>query len=398
MAIFPFLMHRFGGNIFNIMNDYENICLCALNTIFGYEPRIALALIEFAGSASAVFSLPEDGKDLILGNYSKYRMRLCQEELDKAALVLGRAASSGAEFVGITSADYPVRLKQCPDAPVGLFVRSKDGPGTVFSAGHSVAVVGTRDLSPYGETVCRELVRKLSCSGTPPCIVSGLALGVDIVAHTEALECGLPCIAVMATGPDDVYPRRHRNFAERMVTCPGSALVTDYPPGTAPLALNFLRRNRIIAGLSDSVILVESAARGGGMATCRQAFSYDRSVYVLPGRLGDIHSEGCNLLLREGIAEIVNSLDDLNGRLGLGADVLRRSARRLEDRYSGTLPQEKLGMMGKILDLVRARPGTAVEQLSSALECPFQRVSELVNLLEADGFIRIDLLRRCTLI
>ena len=378
------------------MNDFENVCLCALNSIFGYEPRVARALIESMGTASAVFSLSDDCKDRILGN--KYRRRLCQEELDKAGISLERAAAAGAEFIGITSPDYPARLKQCPDAPAGLFVRSRDSLRKVFSIRHFVAVVGTRDLTPYGETLCRELVLKLSLTEQPPCIVSGLALGVDIVAHTEALQSGMPGIAVMATGPDDVYPRRHRNFAARLASHPASALVTDYPPGTAPIAVNFLRRNRIIAGLSDSVILVESAVRGGGMATCRQAFSYDRNVFVLPGRLGDLHSEGCNLLVREGIAEIINSLDDLNLRLGLGADVKHRSERRLEDRYSGVLPEDKFRMMGEILALVRSRPGIGMEEMASLLECKFSRLSELVNLLESDGFISTDLLRRCTLL
>lgn len=378
------------------MNSFENICLCALNNIFGYEPRVAITLIENLGSASAVFALSEDQKDQLLGSFSKYRGRLTQKEIDSAGRMLERAAEAGATFVGVTSGDYPERLRQCPDAPVGIFVRGKDSPADIFSTRNFVAIVGTRDLTPYGETACRELVRKLSCAENPPCIVSGLALGVDIVAHTQALECGMPSIAVMATGPEEVYPRRHLNFARRLACQSASALVTDYPPGTAPVALNFIRRNRIIAGLSDCVILVESAVKGGGMVTCRQAFSYDRSVYVLPGRLGDRHSEGCNLLVREGVAEIVNSLDDLNCRLGLGKDVARPSDRRLESRYAGVLPEEKLRMMTEILTLVRSNWGITVEEIAARFDSPFSTVSELVNLLEADGFLKIDLLRRCT--
>ena len=227
--------------------------------------------------------------------------------------------------------------------------------------------------------------------------MSGLALGVDIVAHTEAVECGIPSIAVMATGPDDIYPRRHRNFADKLASLPYCALLSDYPPLTPPMALNFIRRNRIIAGLSDSVVLVESSVKGGGMVTCRQAFSYDRSVYVLPGRLSDVHSEGCNLLVREGIAEIVNSLDDLNQRLGLGEDVSRRSDRRLESLFAGKLPEEKLRIMTEILNLVRNNWGISVEQIASRFDSPFRTISELVNLLESEGLLKMDLLRRCTI-
>ena len=379
------------------MNNFENICLCALNNIFGYEPRVALFLLEKTGSAEGVFAMDRAAKDELLGPFSKYGRLLCQEEIDKAARHIERAASAGARFVGITSPAYPERLRQCPDAPVGLFVRSSDDPEKVFSTRNFVAIVGTRDLTPYGETACRELVRKLACAGHPPCIVSGLALGVDIVAHTEAVECGMPSIAVMATGPDDIYPRRHRNFADKLASLPYCALLSDYPPLTPPVALNFIRRNRIIAGLSDSVVLVESSVKGGGMVTCRQAFSYDRSVYVLPGRLSDVHSEGCNLLVREGIAEIVNSLDDLNRRLGLGEDVARRSDRRLESLFAGKLPEEKLRIMTEILNLVRNNWGISVEQIASRFDCPFRTVSELVNLLESEGLLKMDLLRRCTI-
>ena len=294
-------------------NNYETVCLCALNSIFGYEPRVASALIENLGSASAVFAMSDADKDAVFGPYSKYRGKIVKKELDAAEAVLQRLRRDGTAFVGITSDEYPKRLKGCEDAPLGIFVRS-DSPVERIFAGteHYVAVVGTREITPYGEQWCRDIVRTLADSGAAPCIVSGLAYGTDIIAHRTAVECGLPTIAVMATGTDTVYPSRHRGFAEHLAGLPGCALVTDYPPGTAPVALNFIRRNRIIAGLSDSVILVESAVKGGGMITSRLAFSYNRSVYALPGRGDDSRSQGCNHLIREGVAEIIDSLEGLN--------------------------------------------------------------------------------------
>ena len=180
-----------------------------------------------------------------------------------------------------------------------------------------VAVVGTRDISPYGREWCERIVHALARTSPKPLIVSGLAIGTDICAHKAALEASLPTIAVMATGTDTIYPYRHRQIAEKMSGTQGCALVTDYPPGTAPLPVNFLRRNRIIAGLSHATILVESKIKGGGMMTCRLAFSYDRDVYALPGRADDLRSQGCNHLIRARMAEPLTSEEDIIDSLGL---------------------------------------------------------------------------------
>lgn len=388
-------------------NNYETVCLCALNSIFGYEPRVASALIENLGSASAVFEMSDADKDAVFGPYSKYRGKIVKKELDAAEAVLQRLWRDGAVFVGITSDEYPKRLKGCEDAPLGIFVRS-DSPVERIFAGteHYVAVVGTREITPYGEQWCRDIVRTLAGSGAAPCIVSGLAYGTDIIAHRTAVECGLPTIAVMATGTDTVYPGRHRGFAEHLAGLPGCALVTDYPPGTAPVALNFIRRNRIIAGLSDSVILVESAVKGGGMITGRLAFSYNRSVYALPGRGDDSRSQGCNHLIREGVAEIIDSLDGLNVQLGLcekerGCGGMQGCCRvvrgDLTERYSRTLPEDKIAAMTAVLLKVRERRGIDFDGLCDATGLPYRSVAEVVALLENDGMISVDLLRRCSI-
>lgn len=431
--------------------NYETVCLCALNDIFGYEPRVALALLENLGSARAVFGMTEEEKDAVFGPYGKHRGKICGKALDRAEGWLRSLRAEGASFIGFTSAEYPSRLKACADAPVGIYVRGDSPPGEMFGGGHYVAVVGTRDISPYGEQWCRDMVRTMADSGSAPCIVSGLAYGTDITAHRTALECGLPTLAVMATGTDRVYPARHSSFAGRLAHLPGCGLVSDYPPGTSPVPLNFLRRNRIIAGLSDCVIIVESDIRGGGMVTCRQAFSYDRPVFALPGRGDDRRSRGCNHLIKEGVAEIIESLDGLNLQLGLpsggktspsgpvsgnrdrfsgGQDAVGesqcrlsggqravtdasvspgtdgapgpcsgtgRARERLTERYSGMLPDERVRAMADILLKIREMRGIDLDGLCRETGLPYRNVSELTSLLENDGFISVDLLRRCSI-
>lgn len=379
-------------------NFEEKTCLCALNRIFGFEPKTGLALITHLGSAAAVFRLDQKELDALTGPYSRFRGRICRKALDEAAEELLSLSARGIWFCGITEADYPPLLKECEDAPIGIYVRCCTPIGTLWKE-DSVAVVGTRDVSPYGKEWCRKLVGGLALTGVRPPIVSGLALGVDIEAHKAALEYGLPTIAVMATGPDSIYPYRHRAFAEKLVQTPGCALVTDYPPGTAPLAIHFLRRNRIIAGLSRAVVLVESKIKGGGLMTCGLAFSYNRDVYALPGRVDDIRSQGCNELIRKKMAEPVTSISSLTESLRMGTAIspsLTSDRDRLTAHYQGCRAEE-LSLMCSIMSAIRKSRGITVEELGETLGTGYIKAAEMTGLLEIDGFICIDLLQRCSI-
>lgn len=379
---------------------HEKACLCALNRIFGFEPKIALALISFLGNATEVFALDPGERDRILGPHSKHRGCMTGKALAEAYAELERLKSQGITFIGYDEAGYPELLKECEDPPVGLYINSSTPADQLWTDRKPIAIVGTRDISPYGKEWCERLVRALA--DTPqedrPVIVSGLALGTDVCAHRTALECGLPTIAVMATGQDSIYPARHEHVARQIAEAPGSALMTDYPPGTAPLAVHFLRRNRIIAGLSEAVVLIESKIKGGGMMTARLADSYNRDVFALPGRVDDIRSQGCNFLIRNKTASPLISIEDFIKEMGMTAGRKNRKESdtdRLARLYKGSLTDDRITVMSRILLAIRKERGITIDDIAVRLGMEYHKVAQMTGMLETDGVITTDLLQRC---
>ena len=381
-------------------NFNEKACLCALNRIFGFEPKIALALIDHFGSATDIFKLSEKELEDLTGPYFKHKGQIKKSLAEEAAAELFKLEKQGIGFCGITEANYPTLLKECPDPPIGIYIRSCTPPEELWRNDLPIGIIGTRDLTPYGKEWCTRIVQALAQSPNKPLIISGLALGTDIEAHRASLDLGLPTIGVMATGPDSVYPIRNRHTAETMASTPGCALITDYPPGTAPLPIHFLRRNRIIAGLSKSIILIESKVKGGGLNTCRLAFSYNRDIYALPGRVDDLHSQGCNMIIREKIAEPITSTASLLESLGVdsiskGSKI--SEAERLQSLLEGRYGQAEVSIMHKLMQHIRTERGITVEELSHKSGLGYRRTSELAALMEIEGLISIDILQRCSI-
>ena len=379
---------------------HEKACLCALNRIFGFEPKIALALIAHLGSASEIFTLKPHEIYGILGPHSKYQGRICQTAVEESYKELERLRERGIRFIGWSEAGYPALLKECEDAPAGLYIKSTTNPDDLWRKRKSIAVVGTRDLSPYGREWCERLVRRLADvpDKNKPIIISGLALGADICAHKTALDCGIPTIAVMATGPETVYPERHTAIAGQIAKAPESALVTDYPPGTSPLAIHFLRRNRIIAGLAEATVLIESKIKGGGMMTARLADSYNRDVFALPGRADDLRSQGCNFLIRNRTASPITSVEDFMKDLGISSGKRRSfesDQERLHRIYGGNISNDRISQMSRILLHIRKERGISVEELAERTGMEYRQVTVLTGMLETDGVITTDLLQRC---
>lgn len=201
--------------------------------------------------------------------------------------------------------DYPPLLRETVDAPVVLYVLGNAD----LSVSPVLNLVGTRKCTGYGMAFCKQFVADLAPYFPDALIVSGLAYGIDSAAHQAALDNNLRTAAVVAHGLDMIYPAANRDLARRIIAA-GGALISEYPSGTRPFQGNFLQRNRIVAGLSEATIVVESEIRGGAMSTANQAFSYSREVFAVPGRCTDSASSGCNYLIARNKANIYTSIGD----------------------------------------------------------------------------------------
>lgn len=234
-----------------------------------------------------------------------------EEALDKAREELKFIRQHNIRALYVSDDDYPWLLKETADAPVLLY---KLGDADL-NAEHSANVVGTRRNTQYGVSVCRNLVTELVSYFPDLLVYSGLAFGIDSVAHSTCLEQNAATVAVLAHGLDMIYPAANRDLAREIIR-KGGALVSEYPTGSKPFRKCFLERNRIVAGASEITIVIESPVKGGAMSTANLAFSYDREVVAVPGRIGDESSAGCNLLIRKHKANIVTSAADIIELMG----------------------------------------------------------------------------------
>ena len=372
---------------------------CALNRIFGFTPKTGLAIIRKYGSAEAVFEAGPEKIARDIGHSSQYVSKVNADAVHQAYYELSKIKSDGCNFICIDDERYPKKLKECDDPPIGLYYKGTTPIEDIFSR-PAVAIVGTRDMTSYGAEWCTRIISSLAKAKIKPLIISGLAIGIDITAHIAALDKGLPTVAVMATGIDAVYPFRHGVAADRIASSSGSCLLTDYPLGTTPQAINFLRRNRIIAGLSSGVILIESKKKGGGLMTCHLASSYNRDVFALPGRIDDKCSEGCNILIHDKIAESIISPDELTDALNLGSagngnvkDI--RSYIYLLYRHQES--EEFASKASEIADIIYNNRDIRMEDLCRLTEMNYSEICHIVGRMECDGIVATDILRQCSI-
>ena len=295
----------------------------------------------------------------------------------RAEKELAFAQKNGISIYFLKDMNYPERLRECPDAPVLFYFKGKAD----LNAAHIISVVGTRRASAYGQEVTERLLRDLSVIFPDLLVVSGLAYGIDICAHRNALKNQLPTVGVLAHGLDRIYPPVHRSTAVEMLERGG--LLTDFPSGTNPDRQNFIRRNRIVAGLADTTIVIESAEKGGSLITADIAFSYGRDVYAFPGRVTDINSKGCNGLIRQNKGGLITCADDLI--MAMRWDVAQKTD-ALPVQTQLLFPENEESE--RILSFLETQKESHINELSVALNLPVHQLSSLLFELELDGKIK----------
>ncbi len=274
--------------------------------------------------------------------------------------------------------NYPYRLAQCADAPLLLYAKGN----VEVNPKHIVSVVGTRMPSERGKDWCRQFVLDLAAQVPDLTIVSGLAYGIDVVAHQAAIEAGIPTIVIPAHGLDRIYPAVHRNVA--IQTLGKGGILTEYTTCTEPEKHHFVARNRIIAGMADAVVVVESKARGGSLITAQMAQDYSRDVFALPGRFNDTQSEGCNNLIKQQRAQLIASAQDLVLSMQWQTGE-KKAVQTSVTTWLCDLSETQRQLVDKLSE---SEEGWHVNQLVMELQLPYNEVVTELMMLELNGVVK----------
>ena len=352
----------------------------ALSLIKGIGPKLARNLVAYLGSVNIFFeekklpfekipgigeitaSMLKDVNKSNLLNLAEEEINFLEKNRIKALFFLDDA--------------YPKRLSYCEDAPIILYTLGNANLDSL----RIISIVGTRRPTDYGLSFCKKFIAELSQSYPNSVIVSGLAYGIDICAHRNAMINQLPTVAFLAHGLDRIYPGIHSNIAREMLS--NGSLVTEFMKNTTPDKQNFIRRNRIIAGISDAVIVVESAKKGGALITANIANSYNRDVFAVPGRINNETSAGCNNLIKTNQAHLLESIEDL-------AYIMRWEAKSAQKNTQNTIfnqpetPDEKA-----IMDILLAEKEMNLNLLALRCELPVGKVSATLLDLEFKNLIK----------
>ncbi len=286
------------------MDKDEKICLVALNKMLNNNGKKVKEILAITGTAEALFRLEKSALIKEMGREYKFINDLFNPNtLLEAKKEIEWANNEGIEILCYSHLEsgYPTILLEHDDYPIVLY---KKGDFSLNSK-KLVSIIGTRKATNYGKTICNEIVRDIAKITPDACIVSGLAYGIDITAHKAALEYNLPTVAILGSGLDNIYPVAHLPVARQI--CTKGAIVTEFSRQYEGFKINFLQRNRIIAGLSKALIVIESQERGGSMITADLAKGYFTDIFAVPGRLSDPYSAGCNLLISQQIAAIFHT-------------------------------------------------------------------------------------------
>lgn len=283
------------------MNILDKI---ALTKIKGIGPKLSRNLLEYCGSADAIFNNSKKALLAIPGiGPAAVESILSKSYLKEAEAELEFIQKHQIEAIWIEDDNYPGRLRHCEDAPLLLYYK-----GSVdLNPNRVISIVGSRNSTHYGQRICEKLVEQLATLDVH--IISGLAYGIDVLAHQYAVKQQIPTIGVLGHGLDRIYPANHREIASKMLNNGG--LLTEFPSGTNPDRQNFPMRNRIIAGLADVTIVIEAAMKGGALITAEIANGYNRDVCAFPGSIEQEYSAGCNYLIKTNRAHLIRNAEDL---------------------------------------------------------------------------------------
>jgi len=358
------------------MGEQELVHRIALSMLKGIGPVNARNLVAYCGGVEPIFTdkklkntlekVPGIGPKLITSITDKKVIPAAEKEVEYMRKHKLRA-------LFYLDPEYPRRLKQAEDAPVIMFVSGRAD----LDAEHMVSIVGTRTPTEQGKRLCVELVEGLKeCKAT---IVSGLAYGIDIVAHRTALKNDMPTIGCVAHGLDKLYPAEHAAIAKEMVK--QGALVSELPSGSPFAPGNFPARNRVIAGLSDCTIVVESGPKGGSLITTDIASSYDREVFAYPGRPTDPRSEGCNKLIQQNKAALITNAKDVITMMEWLPK--KKKAPVQAALFADLLPDEQT-----LVDIIKAQGSAHIDELCVKSKWAQGKVSGLLLNMEFNGVVR----------
>jgi DNA processing protein len=354
------------------MRHTELFYLLALQKADGIGDVTAKRLLSHFGSAEEIFKSKPSQLAKIDGVGSVRLHSLRESALfPKAENELRFIESNGIGWNYFADEDYPAALRNCPDCPILIFRKGNID----LSQKRIVSIVGTRNMTARGSEFVESLVAELALFD--PVIVSGFAFGIDIAAHKAAMHSGLQTVAVVAHGLNRIYPRMHQKFLPGVLENGG--LMTEFWSDSDPERAHFIRRNRIVAGLSQATIVVESGEKGGSLITANFANDYDREVFAVPGRPGDLYSKGCNDLIRTSRAHVLTSAADLIYLLGWG------------DNPKSKPVQRELAFLGETESCVVSALQRGRQQLDDlALDCslPVSALSALLLELEMKGVVR----------
>ncbi len=345
-------------------------------------PHLALVreLIETVGSAKELLENAADICNIVPGTSPRLRELLCDRSLvELAEKEMEFIEAKGIRLICIGDEEYPCRLAECSDAPLVLHSLGNAD----FNARRIVSIVGTRHASEYGKALCENFVADLARLVPGTLIVSGLAYGIDVCAHRAALNAGLPTVGVLAHGLDRIYPGAHRTTAKQMLENGG--LLTEFMSGTNSFPSNFVQRNRIVAGMADATVVVESASKGGSLITASLAQGYDRDCFAFPGRVNDQYSQGCNELVSRNRAALITSAHDFVEAMNWEVATTKKSTGDLQTELFPDLSPDETAV---ITALRENSDGLQVNQMVVQLNIPINKLLPLLFEMEMKGLVK----------